>query len=329
MHRWQFLAFSIFLGAVLFSAAFQRLYAEDGESISDTAPLTLIWQTAFSADAALISPSDLVVDADGYIYVSVQGNVHIKKFDNQGNFVLGWGSNGSGAGEFRLSSGIAVDSANNIYVVDFTTLRIQVFDSSGNFIRQWNTASPMGPASIGVDQQGYVYVDNFTRHNQYIQRFDNEGNLINEWGDHGSEPGQFIGRGTTGPEDLAIDLEGHIYVVDRVNQRIQKFDPEGNTLAVFGGESSSSGNVVLSNPIGLSIDSQGNMYVLDDYFLQKLDPDGNVIARWSNAEGTALDGARLVSVDAHGDLYVIARVTATAANGDSVSVFVIKKFAQA
>ena len=42
-------------------------------------------------------------------------------------FVLQWGSRGSGEGEFLCPEGIAVDSSGNVYVVDYSNHRIQKF----------------------------------------------------------------------------------------------------------------------------------------------------------------------------------------------------------
>src|ERR687889_440820 len=52
------------------------------------------------------------------------------------NFLLKWGTSGTGAGQFTTPRGIAVDGAGNVYVPDQFT-RVQKFDSGGNFILQF------------------------------------------------------------------------------------------------------------------------------------------------------------------------------------------------
>jgi hypothetical protein len=42
----------------------------------------------------------------------------IKKFDSNGNFITGWGTEGTGDGQFLHAHGIAIDSSDNVYVVD-------------------------------------------------------------------------------------------------------------------------------------------------------------------------------------------------------------------
>ena len=54
--------------------------------------------------------------------------------------------------------------------------------------------------------------------NNRIQKFDSSGNFITKWGSNGSGDGQF-----NGPQGVAVDGSGNVYVVDAYNHRIQKF----------------------------------------------------------------------------------------------------------
>ena len=99
-------------------------------------------------------------------------------------------------------------------------------------------------------------------------------------------------------------------------------------LATFGGELSKEGNGRFENPFGIAVDNEGYMYVLDKYFLQKLDWEGNCVAQWSIAGGE-LDQASNVAVDADGNIYVFAHTDVVAANGNTVNVPLLKKFSQA
>jgi DNA-binding beta-propeller fold protein YncE len=54
-------------------------------------------------------------------------NHRILRFNSEGDYVDGWGTQGDGDSEFYLPFGIASDSAGNVYVADTYNYRIQKF----------------------------------------------------------------------------------------------------------------------------------------------------------------------------------------------------------
>ena len=54
--------------------------------------------------------------------------------------------------------------------------------------------------------------------NDRIQKFDSSGNYLAQWGSPGSGDGEF-----SNASDIAVDAAGNVYVVDTINNRIQKF----------------------------------------------------------------------------------------------------------
>ena len=83
----------------------------------------------FSGDGQFNGASDIALDDLGNIYVSDSGNNRIEMFDPSGNFVLAWGTEGSGAGQFDRPRGLALNSGRKrIYIVDSDNSRIEVFD---------------------------------------------------------------------------------------------------------------------------------------------------------------------------------------------------------
>lgn len=55
---------------------------------------------------------------------------------------------------------------------------------------------------------------------------------------------------------MTLDQNNNVYVADEFNNRIQKFDSNGNLIAVFGQDR-------LNHPIDVAIDSQGRVYASD------------------------------------------------------------------
>ena len=63
------------------------------------------------------------------------------------------------------------------------------------------------------------------------------------------------------PYDIVMSSEGHLYVCEFGNSRIQIFDPSGLPIEILGGPGASPG--MLSNPWAIALDSKGNLYVAD------------------------------------------------------------------
>jgi NHL repeat len=81
--------------------------------------------------------------------------------------------------------------------------------------------------------------------------------FVRAWGSHGTKDGRF-----QGPEGVAIDSSGNVYVTDFANGRVQKFDSNGNFIAKWGSQGTGDGQ--FDNPGSIAVDSNtGNVYVAD------------------------------------------------------------------
>jgi len=231
------------------------------------------------------------------------------------NFLLTWGSSGSGNGQFSHPDGIAVDASGNVYVVDISNNRVEKFSSTGTYITQWGSPGTGNrqfntPIGVAVDSLGNVYVTD--ANNERVQKFTSTGNYVTQWGHLGNQNGNF-----SGPRGVAVDSFGNVYVVDIDNNRVQKFTGTGNFITKWG--SPGTGNSEFNAPIGVAVDSSGNVYVADygNNRVQKFTSTGNFITKWGspgtgNSEFSAPVG---VAVDSSGNVYV------TDANNNRVQKF--------
>ncbi|MGH2614454.1 MAG: 6-bladed beta-propeller [Thermomicrobiales bacterium] len=229
-------------------------------------------------------------------------------------FVTAWGSEGDGDEQFSSLNAIAVDGDGNVYGADTGNHRVQKFDNDGTFVTNWGSADdeqdPLGndefafPQGIDIAPGGNVLV---TDHNHFrVQTFDSVGTFVDTW------PSQ-VGGIPFGPEAIAIDTAGNAFVVDRFpNNRIVKFDSNGDDVATLGGGGSGDGQ--FQTPEGVAVDAAGNVFVADagNNRVQKFAPDGQNPNAYNHVAtiGGAGDGdgefnvPAAVEVDGDGNVFV-------------------------
>ncbi len=142
----------------------------------------------------------------------------------------------------------------------------------------------------------------------------------------GSGPGQFLN-----PRNVAVGADGHIYVLDTGNHRLQVFDANGAFLRQWGSQCKLDdgtgcvdpddggplawGDGQFQEPWGIAVAPDGTVYVADtwNHRIQKFDAEGNFLAKWGAFADTGgtLGGAfprfygpRAIALDADGNLYV-------------------------
>ncbi|MCP4639096.1 MAG: hypothetical protein GY851_01610, partial [bacterium] len=224
------------------------------------------------------------VDGAGHIYVADTDNHRIQKFESDGTFLIAWGSEGTGDGQFDHPLGLAAAGSGHVYVTDEDNFRVQKFDVDGTFMGKWGSWGMANgqfevPHGVTVDGSGVVYVADGSLNNR-IQKFDSEGAFLTKWGSTGPGDGQFVA-----PRDLTMDGSGHVYVADTWNNRIQKFDPDGNLLTKWG--SLGAGDGQFDQPSGVSVSNLGKVYIADETNdrVQMFDADGTFLGKWGS-EGT-------------------------------------------
>lgn len=98
--------------------------------------------------------------------------------------------------------------------------------------------------------------------------------------------GEFGSDVLTTPTGIAYDPSGYLYVVDRGNSRIRKFDLTGNLIFTIGSLGNNDGE--FETPMDIDLDSEGNFYVADSTRVQKFDTNGNFMLSWNASINTGI-----------------------------------------
>ncbi len=210
---------------------------------------------SFVAPDHISNPGALAVDDQDNLYVA--NNNHILVINSDGDFIrqFGAGTVGGLGGEFNLISGIAVDGEGNVFVSEANGNRVQKFAPNGDFLMAWGKDVVAGGAT-GFEVCTVA------------------ANCKN--GEVGSEDGEFYQV-----NGVAVDDDGHVFVTEGYNHRVQKFTSDGGYLDGWGME----GNIwdgEFRYPYDIDVDASGYVYVVDSINnqIQVFDIYGVFIDKW-------------------------------------------------
>jgi DNA-binding beta-propeller fold protein YncE len=213
----------------------------------------------------------------GRVYVSDTVSRYVRLFDvPRGQFHrIG---DDDGPGQLIKPIGLDVDAAGNLYVADMGTQAIMVYGPERQFLRRIGGEKWFSRlTSVTVDPGGTrvyaVDIGGVSSERHVVRVFDaKSGEHVMDIGKRGSGPGEF-----NLPRDLAIGLNGRLYVVDGGNFRVVVFDRDGKYLSSFGSVGKQYGQ--FARPKEMAIDRDGNVYVVDSAFgnFQIFNPEGELL----------------------------------------------------
>jgi hypothetical protein len=178
--------------------------------------------------------SSVAVDQRGIIYLLQRGEKAdpVIAVDRAGRVLRSWGK-----GMYTVPHSIRIDPDGNIWTVDAGSSVLLKFTPEGKKLQEIavgevatgsDCAFPTlcGTTDVAFGPGGRLYISDGYG-NARILEYTADGRRIRVWGSKGSAPGQF-----QIPHGVAFDGKV-LYVADRTNARIQRFDTDGRYLGAW------------------------------------------------------------------------------------------------
>ena len=172
--------------------------------------------------------------------------------------------------KFGEPKGVAVDKSGNIYIADADNNRIRMIDAFGNV-----------STFAGTGKNGY-----------------NGDNIL------ATKAELYY------PSYIIFDNDDNAYIADTYNNRVRKIDHTtgiittvaGNGILGYAGTNILATKAYLDYPVGLTFDSSGNLYVVSNVLVQKVDKETGIITTYAGSvgSGSTVDGGPATAADCTG-----------------------------
>jgi uncharacterized protein (TIGR03437 family) len=247
-----------------------------------------------AVDATIYSPSEVIVDQAGNLYLSDNGNNRVRKVSGgiittvagNGNYAYTGDGGPAISASLNQPGAVVEDSAGNLYIADnnnnrvrkvsggiITTVAGDGYPSSTGDGGPATSASLDTPDCVAVDSAGNLYIG------EYGEDYSNDTGSIRKVS--GGIITTVAGGGTADPGDggpatsamlykingVTVDAAGNLYIAQ--NNAIRKVSNGIITTIAGGGNAGFSGDggpaisAQLSGPTLVTLDSAGNLYIAD------------------------------------------------------------------
>jgi sugar lactone lactonase YvrE len=184
----------------------------------------------------------VTMDNNGDLYVSDAGKNEVRRWkigETNGSIVVGGNGGGNQLNQLNEPGYLFVDEDHSVYVSDMGNHRVMKWVKgakegivvAGGQGRGHSLTQLYNPRGVTVDHLGNLYVASYISNRIMCwSKGSKEGRVIFGQNVEGLQPNQFpIPSGLSPyPNGLSFDLEGHLYVADAWNNRVQKFEIDMN-----------------------------------------------------------------------------------------------------
>jgi len=250
------------------------------------------------------------------------------------------GSSGDGGpatnAELRFPEGVTVDPAGNLFIADWGNHRIRRVEASTGIITtvagtvRKGYSGDGGPAiraelrfpfGVAVDNAGNIFIADSA--NYVIRRVDLGSGIITTvagTGDRGfrGDGGPAARAQLGGPQGLAVDESGNLFIADRDNSRVRRVDAATGVIATvagtgtagFSGDGGPAISAQLSFPAGVAVDLAGNLFIADtdNDRIRRVDAQTRIMTTLAGPTASVeIQSPHGVAVDRAGNLYIVSR----------------------
>jgi len=206
----------------------------------------------------LLGPYGIATDSKGLVYVADQkvGAIFIFNTETRDVQLI---RNGYEA-HFGWINGLAIDDDDRLFVSDGKMHRVLIFNPKHEVEAQISEKL-VDPVGLALDTENRLLYVVDTQQDQVIV-FDADSLAeLRRIGTGGKNhwlttPGDF-----GGPQGVALDEDGNVYVTDTMNNRVEIFDASGKYISEFGRHCDGPG--CFARPKGIAVDRDGHIWVAD------------------------------------------------------------------
>ena len=237
-----------------------------------------------ATSAPMSGPRNLAVDPAGNLYISEFNGNCVRRVAPDGTIttiagtgVAGYSGDGGAAASAQLAfpAGLALDPSGALYIVDTVNLCIRkvLAGNISTVCNQQKFAMPYIQLSgLAADSSGNLYIPESI--NSFVWQLSPSGTLTRVAG----APGSNVSSGDGGsalltalltPVDVTLDSAGDLYISEVRRVRVVAAATgiintiAGDGIFGFSGDGGSALSAALNGPVGVALDSAGNLYIAD------------------------------------------------------------------
>jgi sugar lactone lactonase YvrE len=268
-----------------------------------------------AATESALSPTEVIVDGFGNLFVTDQANNRIRYVEAQSKSIKTIAGNGKVKfdGDDALATSAVInpvaltfDNDGNLIIVDRFTNRIRKIEALTGMVtsiagcaRQIGTCPEddglasqveLSPSDIVVDSKGNILITEATRHR--VRKLDIKTGLISTIAGNGRAG--FSGDGSVAteallnsPRGITLDKAENILIADLNNKRVRKIDQATGIISTIAGNGSDSPRgdgdlatkAAIKAPMSILLDSSENIFITDviSNIVRKIDKQTGVI----------------------------------------------------